>query len=228
MKIALVTGGSGGIGTAICRRLAADGYTVAVLFNLNRAAAAALADEIGGIALQCDVSDDAQVKSAVAELGALDRVDVLVNCAGIAQYGLFQLTTAEERERVFAVNVFGAMNCTAAVLPGMISAKRGAIVNISSIWGQVGAACEAVYSASKAALIGFTRALAKELEPSNIRVNCVAPGIIDTQMNARFSRDELEAAGKIGSADEVADAAALLARSEFVSGQVFTVSGCLR
>jgi 3-oxoacyl-[acyl-carrier protein] reductase len=208
---ALVTGGAGGIGSAICRRLAADGYFVAVNYNSGRERAERLASEIGGVALKADVADAVEVAAMIEKFGA---VDVLVNNAGVADYGLFQLTTAEQRARVFAVNIMGAMNCAAAVLPEMLRAQSGCIVNISSIWGEVGASCEVVYSASKAALIGFSKALAREVEPSGIRVSYIAPGVIDTPMNARFTREELAEVGPIGTPEDVAEAVAAAIGSE--------------
>ncbi|MDR2530616.1 MAG: SDR family NAD(P)-dependent oxidoreductase [Oscillospiraceae bacterium] len=221
--VALVTGGSGGIGSAICRRLAADGWRVAIGCLNAREAAEQLALELNGVALAFDVADDAQARAAIATLG---EVALLVNNAGVADYGLFQLTTERQRERVFAVNAFGAMNCSAAVLPQMIRARRGSIINLASIWGKVGASCEVVYSASKAALIGFTKALAKEVAPSGVRVNCVAPGVVATAMTSRFSESELAELGAIAQPADVANAVAFLAsdHARLISGETLTVN----
>ena len=226
-KRAIVTGGSGAIGSAICRKLAADGYFVAFSYYTRRSDALALAEELGGLAFYCDLADSAQTERAFDELGACD---LIVNNAGVESYGLFQQTTIAERERIIRINLHGAMNCTALALQSMLERKQGVIINISSIWGVTGASCEVVYSASKAALIGFTKALAKEVAPSGIRVNCVAPGIIDTPMNARFDPTELAELGPIGAPEDVAELVAFLAseRSKFITGEVINVTGGFR
>jgi 3-oxoacyl-[acyl-carrier protein] reductase len=223
-KTALVTGGSGGIGGAICRNLAETGYYVAVNYYSSKAEAEALAAEIGGIAVHADVTIPNEVNDMFAKIG---EPDVLVNNAGIALYELFQLTTPEQRRNVIDVNLHGAMNCSAAALPPMIRRKCGSIVNISSVWGECGAAMEVVYSASKAALIGFTKSLAKEVAPSGIRVNAVSPGLIDTKMNARFSAEDIAALGGCGTPEDVAATVAWLISDAagFINGAVIPVNG---
>jgi len=202
-KTALVTGGSGGIGASICRELAREGFRVFVHYNSGERFALSLAEEIGGTAVKADLSDYGQSRDMFRQVG---NVDVLVNNAGIALYGVFQSTTVEERREILDVNLHSAMNCCELALPHMIREHSGKIINISSIWGVMGASCEVVYSASKAAIIGFTKALAQELELSGITVNCVAPGVVDTKMNARFSKEELSEVGEILSPESVAEA----------------------
>lgn len=223
-ETALVTGGSGGIGSAICRKLAEHGYRVAVNYRSDKAAAEKLAAEIGGYAVYADVADTSEVDAMFESIGA---VSALINNAGVALYELFQTTKPELRKRVIDVNLHGAMNCAAAVLPDMIRRKRGVIVNVGSVWGERGAAMEVVYSASKAALTGFAKALAKEVAPSGIRVNTVSPGLIDTKMNARFSVSELAALGGCGTPDDVAEVVAWLVSdaANFVNGAVIEVNG---
>ena len=240
-KIALITGGSRGIGAACVRAFAEDGYAVAFLYNSSREKAEALVQQLrvegrDVSAWQCDVADAAQVKTVVAEiLRTYRRVDALVNCAGIAHIGLITDMTEAEWDRLFAVNVRSAFSVTKAVLPGMISRQMGAVVNVSSMWGEVGASCEVAYSATKAALIGLSKALAKEVGPSGVRVNVVTPGVIDTDMNAQLTdADRAELAdetplGRIGSAAEVAKTILFLCGegASFITGQVLGVSGGL-
>lgn len=240
-KIALVTGGSRGIGAACVHTFARAGYAVVFLYNRSAEKAAALADELraeglDAAAYACDVSDPTQVKSALAEiLRVYHRVDALVNCAGIAHIGLLTDMTEAEWDHLFGVNVRGVFSVTKGVLPGMISRRTGAVVNVSSMWGEVGASCEAAYSATKAALIGLTKALAKEVGPSGVRVNCVTPGVIDTDMNAQLTEEDRAALadetplGRIGRAEEVAKAALFLCGEDasFITGQVVGVSGGL-
>ena len=230
MKTALVTGGAGGIGEAICRELAADGYMVYVNYSRSKQKAEELASEISGRAICFDVSDIESVRNAFEETG---RLDLLVNNAGISEIDLFTSISREKAERILDVNLKGAMNCARAALPAMINAKSGNIINISSMWGQCGASCEVDYSASKAGLIGFTKALAKEVAPSGIRVNCVAPGFIMTEMNSRFSQEDLELIrediplGIFGEPRHIADAVAFLAspKAEYITGQILAVNG---
>ena len=238
-KIALITGGSRGIGAACVRAFAEDGYAVAFLYNNSRDKAVALVQTLRSegrdvSAYQCDVSDAAQVQAVIADILRTNRhIDALVNCAGIAHVGLFTDMTEDEWDHLFAVNVRSAFSVTKAVLPGMISQQRGAIVNVSSMWGEVGASCEVAYSATKAALIGLTKALAKEVGPSGVRVNCIAPGVIDTAMMDEHS-EETKAAlaeetplGRLGTPQDVALAAAFLLSHEaaFITGQVLGVDG---
>ena len=240
-KIALITGGSRGIGAACVRLFARNGYAVVFLANRSAEKAQALTDELRAegcdVAFRiCDVSDSTQVAAVIADvLRTYKRIDALVNCAGVAYIGLFTDMTDAEWDALFAVNVRSVFSVTKAVLPGMISRQTGAIVNVSSMWGEVGASCEVAYSATKAALIGMTKALAKEVGPSGVRVNCVTPGVIDTDMNAQLTEeDRAELAdetplGRIGSADEVARTILYLCGdgASFITGQVLGVSGGL-
>lgn len=230
MKTALVTGGAGGIGEAICRSLAADGYMVYVNYSKSKENAQKIAAEINGCAICFDVSDIESVKAALSETG---RLELLVNNAGISEIDLFTSIPYEKAEKILNTNLKGAMNCARTALPAMINAKSGNIINISSMWGQCGASCEVDYSASKAGLIGFTKALAKEVAPSGIRVNCVAPGFIMTEMNSRFSQEDLDLIrediplGIFGEPRHIADTVAFLAseKSEYITGQVIAVNG---
>lgn len=227
----LITGGSRGIGAAAARLFAAEGYRVVICCQKEiekaRTLAASLPD---ACAYQADVSDEAAVNAMIEEIG---RVDVLVNNAGIAMQKLFTDTTAEDWERIFRVNVTGMFYTCRAVLPGMIRRQSGRIVNISSMWGETGASCEVAYSASKAAVIGLTKALAKEVGLSGVTVNCVSPGVIETDMNQNLT-DEDKAAlcdetplNRIGTAEEAAQAILFLAseRASFITGQILGVNG---
>ncbi|MDD7517145.1 elongation factor P 5-aminopentanone reductase [Ruminococcus flavefaciens] len=230
MKKALVTGGAGGIGEAISRRLAKDGYFVYINYSRSKEKAEKIALEINGQAVQFDISDTDAVKKAIKDIGTLD---LLVNNAGISEIELFTSISQKSADSILNVNLKGTMNCARAVLKDMINRKSGNIINISSMWGQCGASCEVDYSASKAGIIGFTKALAKEVAPSGIRVNCIAPGFIMTEMNRRFSEDDLELIreeiplGIFGEPRHIADAAAFLAsdKSEYITGQVLAVNG---
>ncbi len=229
-KIALVTGGSGGIGTAVCRSLASAGYTVGVGYFRAKEKAEALAAEIGGFPAYADVSKPEEVEAMFAAAG---EVDLLVNNAGIAHYGLItDLSYADWRE-LMAVNLDGAFLCCRAAVPGMVRRKRGSIVIVSSMWGQVGASCEAAYSASKSGLCGLTKALAKERAPCGIRVNCVAPGVVRTPMLKDFSEEDLEnlrletPLERLGEPEDVAELVCYLAsdRAKFMTGQVIGLNG---
>lgn len=230
MKTALVTGGTGGIGQAICRKLSADGYFVIINYLNSEEKAHKLAEEISGKALKFDISDVEEVEKISRETG---RIDLLVNNAGISEIDLFTGISREKSARIMDINLGGTLNCSRAFLPAMIREKSGCIINISSMWGQVGASCEVDYSTTKAGIIGFTKALAKEVAPSEIRVNCVSPGFIMTEMNSRFSAEELDGIkeeiplGFFGTPEHVADAVSFLASgsAEYITGQVLAVNG---
>lgn len=241
MKYALITGGSRGIGAAAARLFARRGWGVAVGYHQNGARAEALAEELAGLgvpamAVRADVSDKNQVERMVDNvLENFCQLDILVCSAGVSHMGLISQIDEDEWRHLFAVNVDGVHHCCRAVLPHMLERKSGSIVTVSSMWGQVGASCEAAYSAAKGAVIAYTKALAKELGPSNIRVNCVAPGVIDTEMNAHLSPGDLSALaeetplGRVGTPEEAAAAIAFLASDEasFLTGQVVCPNGGL-
>ena len=238
-KVALVTGSSRGIGKAIALQLAADGYAVAVHCIHNIEAADAVCAEItaaGGVAqaYTCDIADSCAVEAMVDSIQhQLGPVSVLINNAGIAQQKLFTEIADDEWKRMMAVHIDGAFYCSRAVLPDMIREHSGCIVNVSSMWGLVGSSCEVAYSTAKAGLIGFTKALAKELGPSGITVNAIAPGVIDTPMNSMLGEEALAAlaeetpVGRIGRAEEVAKAALFLASdaASFITGEVMNITG---
>ena len=229
-RTAAVTGGAGGIGEAICRKLAEDGYRVYICYGSSKDKAERLAADIRGEAIGFDIASSEQTEKAFSVIGA---PDLLVNNAGISEVDLFTSVSPEKRSRIINVNLIGTMNCAYAVLPEMIRRKSGNIINISSMWVQCGASCEVDYSASKAGMIGFTKALAKEVAPSEIRVNCVAPGFIMTEMNSRFSDEDLELIrediplGIFGEPRHIADAVSFLASShaEYITGQILGVNG---
>lgn len=228
MRTVVVTGGSRGIGAAIVARFAARGDRVYFLYEKNHRAAKAVSEKNGATAICCDVADGEQVKAAFARI---PEVDILVCNAGICWYGLLSSMEEGDWDRLFAVNVKGIYHCVRAAMPAFLRTHRGSIVTVSSMWGQVGASCEAAYSATKGAVIALTKALAQELGPSGIRVNCVAPGVILTDMCASVGADVLEglaqeaALGRNGTPEDVAQAVEALADAEFVTGQVLGVSG---
>ncbi len=235
MAMVLVTGGSRGIGRACCTAFAQAGWDVAFCYDKDEAGAEEtrrLVSERGAgvLALRCDVRSEEQVERMFA---ALSGVSVLVNNAGVALFAQIQNTTLAQWREVFSVNTEGAFLCTRAAIPRFLRRGGGCIVNVSSVWGEAGASCESAYSASKAALIGFTKAAAKELAPSGIRVNCVACGMADTQMNARLSEQERQAflqnvpAGRQAAPEEVAAAVLFLAQSRYITGEVLRVNGGL-
>ena len=236
-RCVLISGGDRGIGAAAARAFYAAGYRVAVLYHSNADAAAALEKQLPGVlAVQCDVASRASCELAFRTVEqALGRVDVLVSNAGIAQQKLFTDITPEEWQRMLDVNLSGAFHLCQLALPGMIRRKAGRILTVSSMWGQTGGSCEVHYSAAKAGLIGLTKALAKEEGPSGITVNCVAPGVIDTDMMAAFTAEDKAAlaeetpVGRLGSADEVARLLVFLAGEDagYITGQVFGVNGGL-
>lgn len=234
MKTALVTGASRGIGREIARALAGGGAKVIIHYNNSRSAAEELAKELHTETIQADIGDAESVYAMVRELEShYGGVDILVNNAGIAMQKMLCDTADSDWDRVFNVNMRGAFILTRCLMSAMVHRKYGKILNISSIWGEVGASCEVAYSASKAAMIGFTKALAKELAPSGICVNCIAPGVIDTDMNSIIEPDILHEiadeipAGRLGSPKEVAAAAAFLCSdaASYITGQVISVNG---
>lgn len=240
-KTILVTGGSRGIGAAVCERFAQEGWKVAVNYNRSKEQAEALAKQLvargcDAYAVGADVSDRVQVEQMVKNvMERFGKINVLVNNAGIAQQKLFSDITDSDWNNMFDVNVKGMYYCCQAVLPGMIHSKSGAIINVSSMWGITGASCEVHYSAAKAAVIGFTKALAKEVGLSGIRVNCVAPGVVATDMNQNLTQqtlDELKEEtplGLIGTPEDIANSIWFLAgeESRFMTGQVISPNGGL-
>ena len=238
-QTALVTGASRGIGRAVALELARRGWNVCVNYLEHRDAALEVVSQIEregrhAIAVGADVSDREAVEAMVRDArGGLGPISLLVNNAGISPHGLFQDTGDDLWDRTLAVNLTGARNAIFAVLPQMLSAKRGCIVNISSIWGLRGASCEVAYACSKAAIIGLTRSLALELAPSGIRVNCVAPGCIDTDMVKVLGSETREMLvaetplGRLGTPEDIAHAVAFFAEegSAFLTGQVLTADG---
>ncbi len=241
MKSALITGASRGIGRAAALRLAADGYAVAVNYKNSEEKARAVVDEIrseGGVAMSvcADVSSPSDIKRMTEKvLSEFSGVDVLVNNAGISRTGLVTDVTVDEWNIISDTMIRGTFLCTQKILPSMIAKKSGSIINISSIWGICGASCEVAYSTAKAAVIGFTKALSKEVGPSGIRVNCIAPGVIDTDMNRCHSEDvmrelaEETPLGRIGTPEDIANLISFLASAEasFITGQIITADGGL-
>lgn len=239
MKTALVTGASRGIGAAIAIELARAGYAVAVNYATNRDAAESVIEKIsknGGVAkgYKADISSAGEVARLFEDVSAeLGEIEVLVNNAGVAHIGLLQDMTDSEIERLVGVDLLGAIYCSKEAVKRMVKLHKGVIINISSMWGEVGASCEAVYSACKAGVIGLTKALAKEVGPSGIRVNCVSPGVIATDMNAELDDETMQSLCeetpllRIGSANDVASTVAFLASDEasFITGQVLSVNG---
>lgn len=238
-KVAVVSGGSRGIGAEICKNLAKQGYTVLIDYNINKDRAVKLEEELrrsgyNAEAYQCDVRDEKAVMDlfdyAVKKYG---KIDVLVNNAGIAHYGLVTDVTEEEWDDVFDTNIKGVFLMCREALKNMVSNKYGRIVNISSMWGVCGASCEVAYSASKAAVIGFTKALAQEVGPSGITVNCVAPGAVQTDMMKELSEGTVEMLknetplGRIGTPEDIAESVAFLAsdRASFITGAVLNANG---
>ena len=228
MASVVVTGGSRGIGAAITARYAARGDQVYFLYEKNHEAARAVAEKTGAVPICCDVADGSAVAEAFARI---PEVDILVCNAGVCWYGLLTAMPEGEWNRMFDVNVKGIYNCVKAAMPAMLRKHAGSIITMSSMWGQVGASCEAAYSATKGAVIALTKALAKELGPSGIRVNCVAPGVILTDMCANVAPEVLEElaeeapVGRNGTPEDVARVVESLADAEFVTGQVLGVSG---
>ena len=228
MATVVITGGSRGIGAAAVEAFAARGDAVYFLYEKNHAAAHAVAEKTGATPICCDVADGAKVKEAFSQI---PRVDVLVCNAGICRYGLMSQMEEAAWDRIFDVNVKGIYHCVNAAMPAFLKKQHGCIITVSSMWGRVGASCEAAYSATKGAVIALSKALAKELGPSGIRVNCVAPGVILTDMCKEVSPETLDylkeqtPMGRNGTAEDVANAILYLADAPFVTGQVLGVNG---
>ena len=234
MKTVLITGASRGIGAAAAKEFSKKGWHVVINYNKNKEKALALAKELGATVFQADISKSDEVINMYSSLkGQGIHVGAIVNNAGVSSSGLFVDISESEWDEMFAINTKGAFLVTKAFLPDMLSRHSGSIVNISSIWGETGAAAEVCYSASKAALIGMTKALAKELAPSGIRVNCICPGCIDTAMNKCYSDEERAAIaediplGREGTAEEAAHAIEFLSSdaASYITGQVIGVNG---
>lgn len=228
MRTVVITGGSRGIGAAAVEAFTARGDRVFFLYEKNQEAARTVAEKTGAIPICCDVARGDQVKEAFAQI---PDVDVLICNAGIMHFGLLSQMAEADWDRLFDVNVKGIYHCVNAAMPAFLRKQRGCIITVSSMWGQVGASCEAAYSATKGAVIGLTKALSKELGPSGIRVNCVAPGVILTDMCAGLEEEILTGLaedtplGRNGNPQDVAKAMVYLAEADFVTGQVLGVSG---
>ena len=224
----VITGGSRGIGAAAVERFAARGDRVFFLYEKEHEKAKLVAQKTGATAICCDVADAEGVKAAFSQIG---EMDILVNNAGICYYGLMSGMREEQWDRIFDVNVKGIFHCVNAAMPSFLQKHRGCIINVTSMWGRVGASCEAAYSASKGAVIALTKALAKELGPSGIRVNAVAPGVILTDMCANVDAEILEEmaqeapVGRNGTPMDVARAMEYLSNADFVTGHILNVDG---
>ena len=233
-KTVFITGGSRGIGASAVFEFARRGYNVAFTYLNSKENAEKIAKSTGACAILCDISNSEDVNNAIKiATEAYGKIDILINNAGISEFALFTDITDEMWRKMIDTNLSSAFYASRAVLPQMINRKSGVIINVSSMWGQVGAACETHYSVSKAGMIGLTKALAKEVGPSNIRVNCVCPGTIDTEMNAHLSSEDKECLindtplGKIGKCEDVVNSLIFLSEdsSAFITGQVLGVNG---
>ena len=241
MKVALITGAGGGIGKATAQKFIEQGYFVIGQYNTNKKSIDDFIKQLEAqgkadyfFAIKCDFNDHKQIENMLQTVNkSFKRIDVLVNNAGVGLYKLITQTSIDEWQKLFNVNVTSAYLVTNGILDGMINAKKGKIVNVSSIWGAVGASMEVAYSSSKSALIGYTKALAKELAPSGICVNCVCPGVIDTAMNSRFNEQEIQELkdqtplGRLGNVNEIAQLIYYLSSesADFITGQVITCDG---
>ncbi len=238
-KTAIITGASKGIGAATAILFAEAGYNVVINYNDSFQAATILARSLSSrgfevVAMKANVANRLEVELMIKEtVYKYGRIDVFVNNAGIACQGLITDIDEYDTDRIFDVNLKGVYNCCKAVTPVMVNQKNGKIINISSMWGQVGASCEVAYSAAKAGVIGLTKALAKELAPSGITVNAIAPGLIETNMNANIDVEALNSfvdeipLGRMGSADEIAEGVMFLAsdKADYITGQVLGING---
>lgn len=234
MKNVLITGGSRGIGRACVEKFAREGYKVSFIYNNSDSAAAELSELTGAYAIKADISKPEEAKRAVNNaLSTMGSIDILINNAGISLIKLFTDTTDEDYYNIMNTNLGGMFFVTRETARNMISNHFGRIINIGSMWGKVGASCEVAYSASKSAIEGFTKALAKELGPSGICVNCIEPGVINTEMNAELDKETLAELcdetplGKIGETSEIADFIFLIVteKSGFLTGQVIGFDG---
>lgn len=234
MKSVLITGGSRGIGRAMVELFSANGYSVAFTYKNSENQAKSLAEATGAVSIYADSASEIDVSNAVRVAEeTLGKIDCLINNAGISSFSLFTDLTLEDWNRCLSVNLTGAFLYSRAVVPGMVSRKSGRIINITSMWGVVGSSCEVHYSTAKAGIIGMTKALAKELGPSGITVNAIAPGVIETDMNKCLSSEDVEALvnetpmSRIGTPRDIAEAALYLASdgASFVTGEVMNLSG---
>ena len=234
MRNVFITGGSRGIGRAMVELFSAEGWRVAFTYLRSEAEAKALAEKTGALAIRADAESESEILASVAEAEkAFGSIDCLINNAAISGFSLLTDITTEEWNRFLRINLTAPFIYSRAVLPSMIRKQKGRILNISSMWGLVGASCEVHYSAAKAGLIGFTKALAKEVGPSGITVNAIAPGVIETDMNRALSEDDLSAlkeetpVGRLGSPMEVARAALFLCSEDagFITGEILNLSG---
>lgn len=228
MANVVITGGSRGIGAAAVELFAAKGHRVSFLYEKNHDAARAVSQKTGAAAMCCDVANAAAVKEAFA---AIADVDILICNAGICYTGLLSQMPEDQWDRIFDVNVKGIYHCVNAAMPSFLQKQKGCVITVSSMWGQVGASCEAAYSATKGAVIALTKALAQELGPCGVRVNCVAPGVILTDMCANVQQEILDQmaqdapVGRNGTPMDVARAMEYLTEAEFITGQVLGVNG---
>lgn len=239
-KTVLITGATGDIGSAMAEAFAKDGYDVIVHTFSNTEKAKRFCEVLKGYGvkasyIKADFTKDEEIKALSEKALETGGIDVLINNAGIAYQELFQSVSEEKASEIFKINIESAVSLTKYIVPSMINNHKGVIINISSMWGVVGASCEVHYSTAKSAMTGFTRALAKEVGPSGIRVNCIAPGFIDTKMNSKFSKEDVEALKndtplmKTGKCEDVAELALFLAsdKASFITGQIITVDGGL-
>lgn len=231
---ALITGGTGGIGSALVRAFS-EFYDIVLLYHSADEIAGELCNELHCSAVKCDITNEKEVQHiADSLLASYNNFDVIINNAGISQIKLFSDITADEWRKIIDINLTGTFNVTKSFFPPMISRRSGSIINISSVWGVCGASCEVHYSASKAGLIGFTKAIAKELAPSSITVNAIAPGVIDTGdigMSCNLTKEELNglkqeiSLGRLGRGEDVAKTALFLANAKYITGEIIVVDG---
>ena len=239
-KVAFITGASGDIGRAVSMQLAKDGFSVALGFNSNKNSACELSQRLNSdctkaIAVECDITNSVSISNALEQIKKeLGSVELLVNNAGTADIRLFTDNSYRDLSKMINTDLLGAMEVSRQVLADMIHSKKGCIINISSVWGEKGASCEVAYSAAKAGLIGFTKALAREEGPSGIRVNCISCGFIDTKMNSSLSQQDKAAiiedipCGRLGTVQDIANAVSFIAseKADYINGQVIRVDGC--